>query len=125
MVADQVEEHVVAVPGRGEVLPGVIEDTVRAERPDQAGIPGAADAGDLSAERLGDLDGERSHAPGCSVDQHLVTRPDLPLVPQTLKRGQGSHRNSSRLPGGDVAWQGGCGPLGDARILIEGHLAVL
>ena len=39
----------------GEVLAGVVHDVVGADRPDEVDLARAADAGDLGAERLGDL----------------------------------------------------------------------
>ena len=87
----------------GEVLPGVVDDAVRAERLDQVDVPRAADAGDLRSERLGDLHGERPDATGGAVDQDFLSRLNLPLV-------------AKRLEGGDRRdWHG--------RSLFEGQVA--
>jgi hypothetical protein len=56
-VPSDVEDDVVAVAGVGEVLPGVIDDVVGAERPHQVQLAGAADAGDFRSQCLGDLHG--------------------------------------------------------------------
>jgi hypothetical protein len=73
-VAHQVEHDAVPACVAGEVLPGVVHDVVGTERADQVHISGAAYAGHLRAERLGDLDGEGAHATGCPIDQDLLSR---------------------------------------------------
>jgi hypothetical protein len=52
MVPHVVENQVVSLPAFGEILPGVIDDAVRAEGLHHARILRAADAGHLCAERL-------------------------------------------------------------------------
>jgi hypothetical protein len=56
-----VEDHVVAATGLCEVLLGVVDDVIDTEGLDELTTTGAAHAGHLGAERLGDLDGERPH----------------------------------------------------------------
>ena len=68
---------VVAVLAVGEVVAGVVDDVVGAERADQVDLGGAAHAGDLGAERLGDLHGERADASRRADDQHLLPGLDL------------------------------------------------
>ena len=55
-----------------EVLGGVVDHVIGAERTDQVGLRPAAHAGDLGAERLRDLHGERAHTarPWESSDPH-------------------------------------------------------
>ena len=72
-----VEDHVVAPAAAGEVVAGVVDDVVGAERSDQVHLRRAAHAGDFGAERLGDLHGERPHASGRADDQDLVPGLDL------------------------------------------------
>ena len=55
--------------------PGVVDDVVGAEGADQVDLRRAAHAGDLGAERLGDLHRERADAAGRADDQHLLPRP--------------------------------------------------
>jgi hypothetical protein len=43
----------------GDVLAGVVDDLVGADRPHQLGLVGAGHPGHLGAERFGELDGER------------------------------------------------------------------
>src|SRR5215204_4554722 len=61
-VPHQVEDDVVPPSVPGEVLVDVVDDMVRADRPDQVHVPGVAHAGHHRTERLGDLNGEGPHA---------------------------------------------------------------
>ena len=54
-------------------------------------------AGDLGAERLGDLHGERAHAAGRAVDQDLLPGLDLAVIAQELQGGRGGHPDGGRL----------------------------
>jgi hypothetical protein len=72
-VPDQVEYHVVAPAIAGEVFPGVVDDVIRADRPDELNVSCAAHAGHVRAERLGDLYGERAHATRRAVDQDMLS----------------------------------------------------
>ena len=69
-VSDESDDHVVAVTGVGEVLAGVLDDVVGAERGDELDTVAAAHACDLPAKRLGDLHRERAHPSSGAVDQH-------------------------------------------------------
>ena len=69
VVPDVVEDEVVALSALREVLLGVVDDVVGADRADQVDVPGAGDAGHLGTERLGDLHGERAHAARRPVDR--------------------------------------------------------
>src|SRR5579864_17320 len=77
MVTYVVEDEVVALLALREVFLGVIDDMVGADRADHVHVPGAAHSGDVSAECLGDLDGERPEATRRTVDQDPVTGLDL------------------------------------------------
>jgi hypothetical protein len=55
VVHDVVEDDVVAPLVAGVVLLRVVDDVIRAERPEQFEVPGAGHAGDLRTERLCDL----------------------------------------------------------------------
>ncbi len=59
MVGDVVDDDVIPLGPAGEVVAGVVDDRVGAERGDQAGVAGTAHPG---AERLGDLDREAADA---------------------------------------------------------------
>ena len=76
MIPDQVHGKVVAFFHLREVLPGVVDNLVGADRPDHLEIARAADAGELGAERTGDLHGEGADAAGCAVYQHPLPGPD-------------------------------------------------
>lgn len=67
-----VEQHVVLATASGEVVAGVVDHVIGAERSRLLDISRAAYGGDLRSERLGDLHGERSHAAGCAVHEDLL-----------------------------------------------------
>ena len=102
MVADVVEDEVVALGPGGEVDLRVVDDVVGADRADQLDVLRAADPGHLGAERLGDLHGERAHATGSAVDEDLLTGLDLAVVAQELERGRGGHADRGRLLEGEI-----------------------
>src|SRR6266851_7348281 len=97
MVRHEVEDHVVMLAVAGEILSRVINDLVGADGPDHFHIPRTANAGNLSAKRLRDLDSERTHASGGAIYQDLLAGLNLSLVAQTLQRGESRHRRRSRL----------------------------
>ena len=75
---DVVEDEVVLLSAPGEVVAGVVDDVVGADRTDQVHVPGAAHAGDLGPERLGDLHRERADAAGGTIDEDLLAGLDVP-----------------------------------------------
>ena len=89
-----VEDHVVAVDPVREVVAGVVEDVVGAERAHQVELGGAGRAGDLRTERLRELYGVRADATGRPGDQHRLTGPDPADVArlQCRRRGHRDHR---------------------------------
>lgn len=91
MVHHVVEDDVVTLLAAGEVLFDVGDDVIRAEGADQLEVPGAAHAGDLRTERLGDLHRQRPDAPRRTVDQNPGPRPDPAHVPDGDQRGQARH----------------------------------
>jgi hypothetical protein len=93
MVSDAVEDHVVRLPARGEVLARVIDHAIRANGPHEVQIPCAADPGNVRTKRLGDLHREGPDATGSTVDQDSLPRPDPPLVAKTLQRRQTRKRH--------------------------------
>src|SRR5262245_43747972 len=60
--------------------------------------------GHLGAERLGNLDRERSDTAGGPVDQDLLARPHLPPVPDSLQGGDPGHRKGCRLLERGPSW---------------------
>jgi hypothetical protein len=68
MVSNAVEYQVIPSLTPREILLCVIDDAIRADRPDQIHIPRTADTSHLRAERCGDLYGERTHAIRRTVD---------------------------------------------------------
>src|SRR5215831_819520 len=85
MVADTVEKDVVTLTVLDEVLPGVIDDEVRAQRPDHIHISRTADAGHLCAEGLRDLNGERTTASSGAVNQDSLAPLNVATVAKSLQ----------------------------------------
>src|SRR6266404_7970425 len=97
MIRHEVENQVVVLSTFREILSGVINDVICADGSDHFNVPHTANARNFSAERLGDLHGERTH-PSCrTVDQDLLPRLNLSLVAQTLKGGDSRQGHSSGL----------------------------
>jgi hypothetical protein len=92
---------------------------VRADRPDQVHVSGAAHAGHLRAERPGDLYGERSHATRRTVDQHLLPRLYPPQVAHAHQGGVPGQRHRSRLLQRQVGRFQLDHPVRDAHVLGE------
>src|SRR3979411_28741 len=86
-----------------EVVAGVVDNMVRAERSDQIDFGGAADASDLSTEDFRDLDGEAAHTARCTNAHHPVSRSDVRLA-DGLQRGACRDRDSCGLLEGQVRW---------------------
>ena len=82
-----------------------------------------AHARHLGAHRLGDLDGERAHASRRAVDEDLLSRLDLSVVPQHLERGGRGHADGRGLLEREVRRLGHELLLGRARVLREGACA--
>ena len=118
MIRHQVEDHVVTLPAPREVRAGVIHHPVGADGTDHLHVPGAADAGHVRAERLGDLHRERSDASGRAVDQNPLSRLD-PSCAQTLQCGEPRKRNRGRLLERNVRGLRGQVRFGGTRILGE------
>jgi hypothetical protein len=86
MVPREVDDDVVALAGPGEVLPGVVDDPIRADRPERVQLPGGIHTGHVRSVCLGELHREGPHGPSGTVDQDPLSRPDLPLIANTLHR---------------------------------------
>src|SRR5438552_9313596 len=97
MIRHEVENQVVVLSTFREVLSGVINDVICADGSDHFNVPRTANAGNFSAERLGDLHSERTHASSRTVDQDLLPRLNLSLVAKTLQGGECCYGYSSRL----------------------------
>ena len=77
-VAADVEDQVIALAAVGEVLPGVVDDLVGADRADQAGFRGAGHPSDLGAEGFGELHGVGTDASRGTDNQDVLPGPDMP-----------------------------------------------
>ncbi len=97
VIADAVENQIVTLRPLREVLAGVVDDMVCAQRPDQLDVPGAANPGHVCAERLGDLHGESTNASGRAIDQDFLPWLQSAVVAQPLQRGERGNRHGRRL----------------------------
>ena len=102
VVGDVVEDEVVLPSAAGEVVAGVVDDVVGADRADEVHVPRAAHAGDLGAERLRDLHGERADPARGTVDEHRLAGLDVALVAQRLEGDEPGQRDRGRLLEGEV-----------------------
>jgi hypothetical protein len=91
MLARVVENEVVRLAAPREVVARVVDHVIGADRSDQVDVPWAAHAAHFGAESLGDLDGERADAPGCPIDQDLLTCLDVAVITNRLERNQAGH----------------------------------
>jgi hypothetical protein len=102
MITDRVKDHVVALPALREVFLRVVDHVICAKRAHHRHVPRAAHAGDVRAERFGDLHGVRTDTARCTVDQDLLPCVNSSLIAQRLKRGDCSDGNRGRLFEGRV-----------------------
>ena len=97
VVAHVVEDDVIALAARPEVLPRVVDDVIGADRAKQLQVLRAAHAGHLGAERLGDLHGERADATRRAVDQDLLSWLNPAIVAKELQGRGCGHADRRRL----------------------------
>src|SRR3989442_15319032 len=81
-VENQIISLVVTLPAFSEILPSIVNDLLCADGSHHLHISRAAYAGDLCAERLGDLHRERTHASRRPVNHNLLPRLNVALVAQ-------------------------------------------
>src|SRR5262249_28883302 len=120
MVADAVQNHIVAFSSLREILLRVINYAICADGADHLRIPGTANACHIGAKRPGNLYGERTHAASCSVDQNLLTRLNLPMISKSLQCGKSRNGNSSRLVKRRIGWLQADLRHGSTRVLRKG-----
>src|SRR4051794_8093460 len=82
-VAVNREDRVVLVTGPGKVFLRVVQHMVPSDRTYDIDTARPADRRHFGAERLCELHGEGTNAAGCSVNQDLLSLPNLAL-PKTL-----------------------------------------
>jgi len=97
MVPNTVKKQVVTLLALGEILLRVINYVICANGSDHVHVPGAAYTCHLSAERLSDLHGERTHTPCRAVYQDPLPRLNPPLVAKSLQCGERRDGCGSRL----------------------------
>jgi hypothetical protein len=85
MVSRDIEDEIVTLATLGEVLLGVIDDLVCAERTDHVQFPRAVQAGHVRSERLGKLHGEATHTATRAIDQDPLSWPYPSLIAKTLE----------------------------------------
>src|SRR6266567_155387 len=97
MIRHEVENQIVMLSAFCEVLSGVIDDVICADGSNHFNVPRTAHARNFSAERLGDLHSERTHASRCTIDQDLLPWLNLSLVAKTLQGGESRQGHRSNL----------------------------
>ena len=98
-VSHIVEDDVVAPPTFRKVLFSVINDMVCTDRSDHVHVFCAADPCNFCSERLGDLNSEGSHTARGTIDQDLLTWPNLPRIAETLEGGKCCGKNGENMLG--------------------------
>src|SRR5437868_3807816 len=124
MVPNAVENHVITLPTLGEILLGVIDHVICADRSDHVHISRTAYASNICAERLGDLHSERTHTSRRTINQDLLPPLNLSLVAKTLQCGKCGHRYGSCLLERDIIRLHGQRRLRSTHILGKGPLAM-
>ena len=119
MVARDVDDDVVALGALGEVVLGVVDDVVGADRSDHLELARRIHAGHVRAVGLGELDGEDADAPAGAVDEHGLARSHLAVVADTAKRDQAGGRHGRGLLEGEVGRLRPQRACGDRRVLGE------
>src|SRR5437660_760744 len=102
MVRNVVENHIVTLPGFGEIFFGVINDVIRAERPDHMQISRTTYTGHIRAERFRDLHREGSHTSRRPVNQDFLAGLNFSLVAKRLQSRDARDVDRSRLLKCDV-----------------------
>src|SRR5215212_3711451 len=120
MVRYVVEDEVVALIVLSEVLAGVVDDVIGADRSDHAHVSGAAHAGHLGAESLRDLHREGADAPGGAADQDLLPGSNIAVIAKGLKADEPGHGNGRGLFEGEVGRLRRQCVFGDGRVLGTG-----
>src|SRR5215472_15498008 len=120
MVHKAIENQVVTLPALREILLRIINHLIRAHGPDHFHIPRAAHASHIRAQRLGDLHCEGTHASGRTIDQDLLPRLNVSLVPKTLQCRECRDRRGSRLLKRQVLRLDGQSRLRSTHVLGEG-----
>ena len=87
MVSNAIQNDVVTVAAFGEILLSIVNDLIRADGSDHVHITRAAYAGDIRAERLGDLHRERTDTACRPVNQNSLPLLNSSLVAKTLQCG--------------------------------------
>jgi hypothetical protein len=91
VVQHVVEDDVESRPALGEVLVRVVNDVVRAERPDQFDVVRTAHTSDLGPQYLGDLDRHAPEPATSAVDQDTRAGPHLCHVAHGDEGGKSGH----------------------------------
>src|SRR5688500_860765 len=87
-IPSNIEDQAVAVRPIGEVLSGVVDDMIGTQGSHKIEFRGAADAGDLGSESLGQLYGVTAHAARGADDQHLLPWLKAPDIGKSLQGGE-------------------------------------
>src|SRR5919107_4587838 len=120
MVRHVVEYEVVPLILLREVLTGVVDDVIRADRSDQVHVSSAAHARHLRSEGPGDLHREGADASGGAVNQDLLPISNAAMIAKGLEGYDPGHGNGRSLLKGEVRRLGRQCVFGDGGVLGEG-----
>jgi hypothetical protein len=97
-----VHDEVVALAAFGEILARVVDDAVRADRPEHVELPGCIYRGHLCPVRLRELHREGPHRSAGAVDHDRLSRSGPALIANGLHRERSGRRDGSGLFEGEV-----------------------
>jgi hypothetical protein len=122
-VPGHLQDQVIALPGAGEVLLGVVDDLVGTDRADHVQALGAAHPGHLGAEGLGQLDREAADPTRRPDDHHRLAWLDPAGVPQGLEGREPRDGQGGGLLEAEVGRLRCQLALGDRGVLGKGSVA--
>lgn len=124
MIPRNVEDEIVALATLGEVLLGVINDAVGAERSDHIQFLRVVDAGHIRSVRFGKLYGESTHTTTSTIDQDLLSWRYPSLILKVLQGDESGGGYGRGLIERDVVGLQGQGVFRNRHILGEGAAVV-
>jgi hypothetical protein len=84
MIADTVQDQIVASFALREIFLCIVNDTIRANGSNHVDIYRATNTGDFSPKPFGDLHGKRAHATRGAIDQYFLSRSNSSVVAKAL-----------------------------------------
>ena len=91
MIAIHRKDEIILPSILGEILFGVVNDVVCADRAHHLQIPRAAHGSHFGSKRPGNLNRKRPHPARGPVDQYFLPGLNMPLIAQSLQGSEGCH----------------------------------